>query len=67
MTDAEWALVSPLIRPAKRGGRPRTVDAREVLNAIFNILWTGCQWSAAITHAVGAVGKTKEAARILAR
>lgn len=46
MTDAEWALVAPLIRPAKRGGRPRTVDVREVLNAIFYILWTGCQWKA---------------------
>ncbi len=29
LTDAEWALVAPLIRPAKRGGRPRTVDVRE--------------------------------------
>ena len=46
MTDPEWALVAPLIRPAKRGGRPRTVDVREVLNAIFYILWTGCQWKA---------------------
>ncbi|MDP8919858.1 MAG: IS5/IS1182 family transposase, partial [Pseudomonadota bacterium] len=26
LTDAEWLLVAPLIRPAKRGGRPRTVD-----------------------------------------
>lgn len=34
LTDAEWALVTPLIRPPKRGGRPRTVDVREVLNAI---------------------------------
>ena len=33
LTDAEWALVAPLIRPAKRGGRPRTVNVREVLNA----------------------------------
>ena len=46
LTDAEWALVAPLIRPAKRGGRPRTVDIREVLNAIFYVLWTGCQWKA---------------------
>lgn len=44
ITDAEWALVAPLIRPAKRGGRPRKVDAREVLNAIFAVLSTGCQW-----------------------
>jgi transposase len=46
LNDAEWALVSPLIAPAKRGGRPRTVDVREVLNAIFYVLSTGCQWSA---------------------
>ena len=36
----------PLIAPAKRGGRPRTVDVREVLNAIFYVLSTGCQWNA---------------------
>lgn len=46
LTNAEWALVAPLIHPAKRGGRPRTVDVREVLNAIFYVLWTGCQWKA---------------------
>ncbi len=46
LTEAEWALVAPLIRPAKRGGRPRTVNVREVLNAIFYVLWTGCQWKA---------------------
>src|SRR4028119_407476 len=46
LTDGEWALVEPLIRPAKRGGRPRTVNVREVLNAIFYVLWTGCQWQA---------------------
>jgi transposase len=34
LTDAEWALVAPLIRPAKRGGRPRSVNLREVLNAV---------------------------------
>ena len=46
LTDVEWALVEPLIRPAKRGGRPRTVNIREVLNAVFSVLWTGCQWKA---------------------
>lgn len=46
LTEAEWARVAPLIRPAKRGGRPRTVDVREVLNAIFYVLSTGCQWTA---------------------
>jgi transposase len=46
LTDAEWALIAPLIPPAKRGGRKRTVDVREVLNAIFYVLATGCQWKA---------------------
>jgi transposase len=46
LTDDEWALVAPLIRPAKRGGRPRSVNVREVLNAVFYVLWTGCQWTA---------------------
>lgn len=46
MTDDEWALVAPLIPPAKRGGRKRGVNVREVFNAIFYVLWTGCQWKA---------------------
>jgi transposase len=46
LTDAEWALVAPFIPPAKRGGRRRTVDVREVLNGIFYVLATGCQWRA---------------------
>ena len=45
LTDAEWVLVAPLIRPAKHGGRPRKVDVREVLNAVFYVLSTGCQWN----------------------
>ena len=43
LADAEWSLVAPLIRPAKRGGRLRAVDVREVLNAVLYVLWTGCQ------------------------
>jgi len=46
LTDAEWALVGPAIPPAKRGGRRREVSVREVLNAIFYVLSTGCQWAA---------------------
>src|SRR5436305_9256418 len=46
LTDAEWALVEPLIPPAKRGGRKRTADVREGLNGILYALATGCQWRA---------------------
>lgn len=46
LTDAEWALVDPLIPPARHGGRRRQVNVREVLNAIFYVLSTGCQWQA---------------------
>lgn len=46
LSDAEWVLVAPMIPPARRGGRRRSVDVREVLNAIFYVLSTGCQWKA---------------------
>src|SRR5262249_47060889 len=46
LTDAEWMLVEPLIPPARRGGRKRTVDVREVLTGVFYVLSTGCQWNA---------------------
>ena len=42
----EWKLVEPLIPPAKRGGDKRTVDIREVVNALMYVLSTGCQWRA---------------------
>jgi len=44
LTDAEWALIEPLIPPAQRGGRPRETDMREVMNAVRYVLRTGCQW-----------------------
>ena len=46
LTDAEWALVRPLIPPAKRGGGKRTADVGEVVNGLFHVLSTGCQWRA---------------------
>ena len=46
LADAEWALIAPLIPPAKHGGRKRSVDLREVLNGIFYVLSTGGQWNA---------------------
>jgi putative transposase len=44
LTDAAWALIAPLLPEARAGGRPRTTDIRAVLNAIFYLLRTGCQW-----------------------
>src|SRR5215470_10646332 len=44
LTEAEWMLLAPLIPGAKPGGRPRTTDMREVVNAIFYVLRGGCQW-----------------------
>jgi transposase len=46
LTDAEWALIGPLIPPAKRGGNKRTVNVREVVNGVMYVLSTGCQWAA---------------------
>ena len=44
LTDDEWSLIGPLIPPARRGGRKREVDIREVVNGVMYILSTGCQW-----------------------
>jgi putative transposase len=47
LTDEQWTIVGAMIPPAKqstRGGRPRTVDMREVLNTILYLNRSGCQW-----------------------
>jgi len=46
LSEAQWAYLVPLIPPAKPGGRKRTVNIREVVNAIFYLTKTGCQWRA---------------------
>ena len=46
LTDEEWALIEPLIPPAKGGGGKRTVIMREVVNGVMYVLSTGCQWRA---------------------
>jgi transposase len=43
-TDAEWAVIEPHLPPATARGRKRTTSLREVVNAIFYIAQTGCQW-----------------------
>jgi putative transposase len=44
LTDEQWQLIEPLFPPPKRGGRPRTVELREVVNALFYLLRSGCAW-----------------------
>lgn len=43
VTDAQWKLIERLI-PVYPGGRPRTTDLRDVVDAVFYVLRTGCQW-----------------------
>jgi putative transposase len=44
LTDDEWRRLEPLIPAAKPGGRPRSVEIREVVNAIRYLLRAGCAW-----------------------
>ena len=46
LTDEEWALIGPLIPPAKKGGNKRTINERDVVDGVMYILSTGCQWAA---------------------
>lgn len=48
LSDKQWNIIKPLLPTAKSndttGGRPREVDVRDILNAIFYILRSGCSW-----------------------
>ena len=44
LTDEEWALIGPMIPPAKRGGLKRQHDDRDLVNGLMYVLSTGCQW-----------------------
>lgn len=44
LTDGQWAILEPLVPASKHGGRPRTVNMREVINTILYLDRTGCQW-----------------------
>lgn len=45
LTDKEWALIAPLLPPPCRMGRPRKWPMRQIVEAIFYILRTGCPWA----------------------
>lgn len=46
LTDAQWGIIAPLIPVShyNRGGRPRELDMREVLNTLLYLNRSGCQW-----------------------
>jgi putative transposase len=44
MTDDQWSIVEPLLPAQKRYGRRRRINRRAVIDAIFYLLRTGCQW-----------------------
>nr|WP_271970342.1 transposase [Moorena producens] len=44
LSDTESQVLKPLLPQPKDFGHPRTVDLREILNGIFDLHWTGCQW-----------------------
>ena len=44
LTSEQWEILQPLIPPEKPGGRPRKTNIREVVNAIFYLLRSGCAW-----------------------
>lgn len=44
LSDPEWGIIAPYVPAARPGGRPRTINVREVVNAIFYLLRTGCAW-----------------------
>jgi putative transposase len=44
LTDAEWALLAPLLPAPARRGRPRAWPLRLLINALFYVLRTGCAW-----------------------
>lgn len=44
LSDAEWAVLKPLVPAPKGLGHPVEVDFREILNGIFYVQRTGCQW-----------------------
>ena len=44
LTDAQWAILEPMLPPHRPKGRKRQVELREVANALLHLLRTGCPW-----------------------
>jgi len=46
LTDRQWRVLAPLVPPPKPGGRPRSVEARDVVDAILYVVREGVTWRA---------------------
>src|SRR3954447_22389419 len=46
LSDAEWAILGPLITPGKQAGHPQVLELRRIVEAVFYLLRAGCQWRA---------------------
>jgi transposase len=46
LTDEQWAVIEPLLPGAEPGGRPRSVEMRQVVDGILYVVRTGCRWRA---------------------
>jgi transposase len=46
VTDAQWRLIEPVVPQPKRGGRPASVERREIINAVLYVVRNGCSWRA---------------------
>src|SRR5690606_1387824 len=44
LSEHEWAIIAPLLPPARPTGRPRTTDLRAVMDAVLYMASSGCQW-----------------------
>jgi AcrR family transcriptional regulator len=44
LTEAQWSQVAALLSPAREGGRPRTIDLREIVDALLYVISCGCPW-----------------------
>src|SRR3954471_14574026 len=46
LSDAEWAILAPLLCPGKQAGHPQVFALRRIVEAVFYLLRAGCQWRA---------------------
>jgi putative transposase len=44
LSDEEWSYIEPHMPTPKEHGRPRIHNPREILDAVFYVLRSGCQW-----------------------